>query len=126
METVTPDSLFVELIGDGVLVRDPVMAAMKSSVEAGDLRKRREVRKEGFDRREIVGLMKRCQRNVSLEARDQPMIDRNGPVIVGTTMNHTMSDRHRCDAEFVTKPGTRHHQCGRNIRNRLDRIGAIG
>jgi hypothetical protein len=66
MEAVAPNSLFIKLMGDCVLICNVVVATMKGGVEAGDLRQRREVCQQRFDRREIVGLMKRRQRNVAL------------------------------------------------------------
>ena len=88
MESVAPYSLFIELIRNCVLVRDPVMATMEGGVEARHLRQGWKIGKERFDRCEIVGLMKRRQRDIALQARNQPMIDRDQPVVIGTTMDH--------------------------------------
>ena len=41
-------------------------------------------------------------------------------------MNDAMTDGHRADAKLVPQPSACDAHRGRNIRNRLDRIGAVG
>lgn len=53
------------------------------------------------------------------------MIDLNWPVVVRATVNDAMTDSDRVNALLVPQPGTGNVHRGRNIRHRLDRIGAI-
>jgi hypothetical protein len=83
VEPVAPNALLVELIGYRVAVRDVVMAAMKGRIEAGNLRDLWQARKNRFDRREIMRLVQRCERNQALQPRNHAVVDKNGPVISG-------------------------------------------
>ena len=69
MEPVAPNALLVELIGYRVAIRDVVMAAMKGRIEAGNLRDLWQARKNRFDRREIMRLVQRCERNQAFQPR---------------------------------------------------------
>ena len=95
MESVAPDALGMKLMRNCVVVRDRVVVAVKRGIEAGDLRKRRKVGQQRADRRQIMRLMQRRQRDEPLQPRHDAMIDQHRPVIVRTAMNDAMTDGHR-------------------------------
>ena len=126
MEPVAPNALLVELIGYRVAVRDVVMAAMKGRIEAGNLRDLWQARKNRFDRREIMRLVQRCERNQALQSRNDAVVDKNGPVIIGTPMNHAVPNRDRYDPVFLAQPGSCHHQCSGHVRDTFEGIVKVG
>ena len=71
-------------------------------------------------------LMKRGQRYKPLQLGYDAMVDQHRPVMVRTAMNDAMTDSHRVDAKFVPQPSACDAHCCRNVRNRFDRIGAVG
>ena len=125
MKSVAADSLLVQPAGYGVVVRDLVVVAVKGRVEAGDLGQRGKFGKQGADRRQIVRLMQRRKCRETLQTRDHAMVDQHGAIVIGTAMHDPMADGERAQLKFVPQPGAREHQCRRNIRNALDRIGSI-
>ena len=71
-------------------------------------------------------LMQRRQRDEPLQAGHHAMVDQHRPVIVRTAMNDAMADGHRVDAKLVAQPFAGDAHRGRNVRDGLDRIGAVG
>jgi hypothetical protein len=71
-------------------------------------------------------LMQRGQRDEPLQPGDDAVVDQHRPVIVRTAMNDAMTDGHRADAKFIPQPSACDTHRGRNVRNRFDRIGAVG
>ena len=70
--------------------------------------------------------MKRGQRDEPLQPGYDAVVDRHRPVIIRAAMNDPMTNGHRADAKLVPQPSACDGHRGRNIRNRLDRIGAVG
>ncbi len=60
------------------MIRERAVAAVEGGVEAGDLRQFGEARADRADRRQIVGLMQRRERNVALEMREHLSSIRTG------------------------------------------------
>ncbi len=77
VKSVAPDAIVMELVRDRVVVRDLVVVAVKGRIEAGDLRQSRKIGQQRPDRRQIVGLMQRCQRNVTFQTRHDRMVDQH-------------------------------------------------
>ena len=71
-------------------------------------------------------LMQRGQRDEPLQPGDDAVVDLHRPVIVRAAMNDAMTDSHRVYAKFIAQPSACYSHRGRNIRNRFDRIGAVG
>ena len=82
MKTIAPDPLLVKVTGDGVVVRDLVVVAMKGGIEAGDLRKRGKIGEQRADRRQIVGLMQRCKSREPLQVRNRAMVDQHRTIVI--------------------------------------------
>src|SRR5437763_1964261 len=125
MKPVTPDPLLMQTARDGIVVGDRVVAAMKGGVEASDLRKSGEIDLQRADRRQVVGLMQRRKCREPLKTRDHAMVDQYRAIVIGTAMDDPMADSERSQPKLVPQPATRKHQRGRDIRHRLDRIGAV-
>ena len=126
METVAPDAFGMELVRNCVVIRQGIVVAMKRGIEAGDLRQRREVVEQRPDRRQIMRLVQRRQRDVAFQPCHDRMVDQHRAPMIGPAMHDTMADRNGVDLEFVTQPGAGDRHRGRNIRNGLDRISPVG
>ena len=101
MKSVAPDPLFVQPAGNGVVVSDFIVVAVKCGVEAGDLRQSREIGEQRADRRQVVRLMQRRKRREPLQTRDHTMVDQHGTIIVGTAMDDAMADGERTQLKLV-------------------------
>ena len=53
------------------------------------------------------------------------MVDQYGPIVIGTAVDDPMPDSEWTELEFVAQPSGRDQQCSRNVRNTLNRIGAV-
>src|SRR5947199_2425329 len=69
--------------------------------------------------------MQRRQRGESLEPRDNAVIDQDGLVIVWTAVHDTMADRDGINTKLVAQPFTGDPDRCCNVRDGLDRIGAL-
>ena len=74
------------------MVRDRTVAVMEGSVEAGNLRQLRTPLQQCADRRQVVRLMQRCQRNVLLKIRHDRFVDDDRPVIFRPAMNDPVTN----------------------------------
>ena len=126
MEAVTPDTFGVELVRDRIVVGERIMSAVKGSVEAGDLRKCWKIGQQRPDRRQVMRLMQRRQRDEAFQPRHDGMIDQHRPVVIRPAMNDAMADRNRGDAKLIPQPGAGDRHGGGNVSDRFDRIGAVG
>ena len=79
VEAVAPDAFGIELFRNRVAVGKRAVAAMKRGVEAGDLGDIGRSGQDRADRRKVVGLVQRRQRNVSLQLRQHVLIDPDRP-----------------------------------------------
>ena len=70
VKAVTSHAFLVEVLRDGIVICEGAMAAMKRRIEAGNLRQLGSAREKRADRREIVGLMQRRERNVAFKSRN--------------------------------------------------------
>ena len=94
VEAVAAHALGVEPLRNGVMIRDRAVAAMKRGIEAGDLRQIGKALEQRADRREIVRLVQRRQRNVALEiVRARRASIRTGSVVLRSAMHDAMADR---------------------------------
>ena len=132
METVSPDAFGMQRQGNREMIGQRAVAAMKRGIETGDLRQVRETGQDRPDRREIVRLVKRRQRNVAFQSRQHVLIDPHRPVVVRAAMHDAMSDRDRIDLQLFPQPCARCRERRRNIRHgfalvaAVDQHGAIG
>ena len=67
MKAIAAHAVRVEAFRDCIMVRDRAVTAVERSVETGDLRQLRTAREQRADRRQIVRLVERRQRDVALE-----------------------------------------------------------
>src|SRR3954451_24381148 len=111
---------------DCIIVRDRVVGTMKCGIEAGHLRKGWKIGQKRADRCKVVRLMERGQRDEALQPSYDAMVDQYRPVMVRAAMNDAMTDSHRRDTKLVPQPFACDTHCRRNVRNRFDRIGAVG
>ena len=126
VEAVAPDAFGMELVRDRVMVGERIVVAMEGGIEAGDLRQCREIAQQRPDRRQVVRLMQRRQRDVALQPRHDRMIDQHRASMIRPAMDDAMADGDGVDVEFVAQPGAGDRHRGRHIRHRLDRIGPVG
>jgi hypothetical protein len=102
----------MEVFRDRVAIGERPVPAMECRVKAGDLRNPWPKRQERPDRRQIVRLMQRRERNVLLEASEHVLVDQNRPVIVGPAMDHAMADGHKFHFLRLPQPVRRHSDRG--------------
>ena len=72
VKAVAADALGVEMLGDRVVVGDGGVLAMEGRIEARDLGQPRPVRHHRPDRRQIVRLVQRRERDIAFEALREP------------------------------------------------------
>ena len=86
-----------------VVVGERAVAAMEGGIEAGDLRQVGRAREQRADRREIVRLVQRRQRDVAFEMREHLVVDQHRPVVVGAAVHDAMADGDRARAFCVSR-----------------------
>ncbi len=125
MEPVAPDPFFMEVARQGVIVGERTVAAVKCRVETGDLRQCGEAGKQRANGSEIVRLMQRRQRHVTLQPRQHVVVDANGPVVFRPAMHHPVTHRHRIDATLLAQPRPRRAQSRRDVGDGSGLIGLV-
>lgn len=125
METISPDSFGMQREWDSKVIRQRAMAAVKRRVEAGNLWDIGEASQDRPDRRKIVGLVKRRQRNVTFQSRQHVFVDTDRLVVVQTSMHHAMSDGDWIDLQFVPQPRARCHERGRDVMDGSVVVGSV-
>ena len=78
MEAVAPDTGFSQLRGQREHLRQRRIAAVEGGIEAGDLRKLRRALHQAPDRRQVMRLVQRRERNQFLELRHHVRSIRTG------------------------------------------------
>ena len=126
MKPISPDPFIVESAGYGIAIREFVMAAVKGSIEACDLREGRKSGKKRADRRQIMRLMQRRERRETLEARDHAMVDQHGPVVIRSAMHDPVTDGERTQWSSSRSQALASVSAAGTSGNSLDRIGAFG
>ena len=112
MKAVAADALIVKALRQGEVIRQGVMTAMKSGVETCDLRQFGPGSEQQSDRREVVGLVQRRQRDVALQARDNLLVDDDRLVEIGAAMNDAVADRDEGGLLRLAEPvAHRRHRC---------------
>ena len=74
------------------MVREGAVATMERRVETGDLRQLRTSSEKQSDRRQIVRLMQRRQRDVALQARQNLRVDQHRLAVFRAAVNDAMAD----------------------------------
>ena len=97
VKSIASHTLGIQRQWNREMIGQCAVAAMKRRIETGDLRKVREAGQDRSDRRQIVGLVKRRQRNVAFQSRQHVLIDPNRPVVVRAAVYDAMPDRNRID-----------------------------
>ena len=122
METVSPDTLGVEALRNGKMVRNGTVAVMKGGIEAGNLKQFRSTHQQRPDRCEVVRLMQRCEGNVLLETRDHALVDDDWPVIFRPAMDDPVANRDEVEALGLPKPSRHHGNRRGNVGDLVRRI----
>ena len=120
VESVTPHPLGVEALRDSEMIGHGPAATMERGIETGDLRQFREARQNRADRREIVGLMQRRQRNIALKLGQHGAVDEDRLVVIRAAMNDAMTDREKIELLRFTQPVANGLDCGGHVWNRFD------
>ena len=107
METVAPHPLLVERLGDRIMIREGAMTAVEGCIETGDLGQLRKTFQNRPNRRQIIGLMQRCQGDVLLQLGKHIRIDQDRSVVFGASVDDPVPDRNRIDIMFLAEPGSR-------------------
>ena len=107
------------------MVCDRAVATMERRVETRDLQQLRTGCQQGADRREIVRLMQRRQRNISLEIGDHRTIDHDRPVVLRSAMYDPMADRDQVEVLHLAKPARYHGNRGRHVRDHVRGVGLV-
>src|SRR5436305_2730456 len=95
MKAVLADPLRIIMLGKREVIRERSVVAMKSCIEAGDLRQFGSVGQQRLDRREVVRLMKRGERHVTLELFDDLPVHDDGAIEGWAAVNHAMAGRQK-------------------------------
>ena len=98
---------------------------MKCRIEAGDLGQPRPVRHDRPDRRQIVRLVQRRERDIAFEAAKNLLRDNNRLIEFRASMHDPVADRNWVDVTFIAKPPGRRVQRRRNVRHGLIRVGSL-
>src|ERR1043166_4357304 len=125
MKAVSADAVGVEALRNRVAVRDRIVRSMKGGIKAGDLRKIGLTRADRPDRREIVRLVQRRQRNVAREAGKNVVVDPDWPAIIRSAVNNAMPNRDRLKSLCFAQPAPCSRQGSRNVRYPFRRIRFI-
>ena len=97
------------------------LGTVECGVEASDLRQLRRASQQGADRRQVVRLMQRCERNVLLQRRQHRRVDANRFAVLEAAVNDAMSDsREAMLAELRAQEGDQ--MIERAIMPKLDAI----
>src|SRR5215475_14172464 len=91
MKTVTPDPLGMERAGNRIAVRDLRMVAMEGGIEACNLQKCWRLAHQRANRRQVVRLVKRRQRDELLELLEGRRIDDRRCMKLRAAMNDAMT-----------------------------------
>ena len=83
VEAVAAHALGVELLRQRVMIGNRRVTAVKGGVETRNLRQVGRAREQRPDRRQIVGLMQRSERNIFLEVLEHSGVDEDRPVVGG-------------------------------------------
>ena len=125
VEAVAADALGMEMLRDRVVIRDGGVLAMEGRIEARDLGQPRPVRHDRPDRRQIVWLVQRRERDIAFEAAENLVCDYNRLIELRASMHDPVADRNRVDVTFIAKPPGRRVQRRRNVRHGLVCVGSL-
>ncbi len=92
MEAVAAHAALEVLVGQPVELRDALLSLVEGGVETGDLRQIRLHLLHGTDRRQVVRLMQRRQRDEVLEAAHRFRCHQQGSRVVGAAMHDAVAD----------------------------------
>src|ERR1700678_2717225 len=90
---------------------------MKGGIEACDLHQVRTACEQSSDRRQVVGLMQRRQRDVTLQPRQHVCVYESRPVVFRTTMHDAMADNSKIDRLRIAQPMARGYNRRRDVRD---------
>ena len=125
VETVSPDTLGVEALRNGKVVRNRTVAVMKGGIEAGNLKQFRSTHQQRPDRCEVVRLMQGCEGHVLLEIRDHALVDDHRPVIFRPAMDDPVANRDEVEALGLPEPSRHHGNRRGNVGDLVRRIAPI-
>src|ERR1700757_2925434 len=91
VESIAPYAALGDRAGECECLRYLGLDAVECGVEARDLWQLRRALEQGADRREIVRLVQRRERNVLLQRREHFRVDANRPTVFEPAMDDTMA-----------------------------------
>ena len=94
VKAVAADALLGVAAGQSERLRHGRLRAVKGGIEARDLRQRGRAFRDGPDRRQVVGLVQRRQRNERFELGERRGVDENRAREARAAMDDTMPDGH--------------------------------
>ncbi len=92
MKTVPPDAAFGDRLRQRERLRDRGLATVERGIEARDLRQVRRAGEQRPDRREVVRLVQRRERDVLLECGEHRRVDAGGLGVLETPVHDAMAD----------------------------------
>ncbi len=125
MKAVAPHPLFVQAPGNRKMIGKRVMAAMEGGIEASDLRQLGSLRQQRADRRQVVGLVQRCERDVTIETGEDFAVDQHRTRVFGTAVYDAMADGDEIDLLRLAQPRPGSLQRRREIAHLVRRVGAV-
>ena len=125
VKSVAAHTLGIEMFGNGVVIGDRAVLAMKCGVEARHLRQPQPVDHDRPDGSQIMRLMQRRERDVSLKAAQHLLRHKDGLIEFRPAMHDPMPDCDRMDVEFVAKPRARGVQRCWNVGHGFIRVCSL-
>ena len=125
VEAVAAHAFCIEALRHRIMVRQRGVTAMKGGVEASDLRQLGRPRQQRADRRQIVRLMERRQRDQALKLVQHIDVDQDRPVIPRTAVHDPMPDRGRLVPVGFAQPFACYGEGGRDVGDAFGRVGFI-
>ena len=125
MKAISPHPLSIEALGDGVVIHNRSVTAMECGIKAGNLWQIGRMRENGADRRKVVGLMKRRQRDIALEPREHVGVDENRTIKIGASMHDAVPDRSGVDTQLISQPRACRLQRDRHAGHSIFIVSAV-
>jgi hypothetical protein len=125
VKSVAADALGMEMLRDRIVIGDGWVLAMEGRIEARDLGQPWPVHHDRPDRRQIVRLVQRRERDIAFEAAENLLRDNNRLIEFRASVHDPVADRNWVDVTFIAKPPCRRVQRRRNVRHGLIRVGSL-
>lgn len=102
------------------------MRAVERSIKTSHLWEFWKIGEKRPDRSQIMRLMKWGKRHEPLQSGYDTVVDQHWLAEIRSTVNNAVTDCDRANADFIAQPSADDAHCGWDVRNRFDRIDAVG